>query len=285
MNRVFIVLGLALIAVSVFWRSLFFSVGEWQSAVVLQFGKPIRTVSEPGLNWRIPGVQNVIYFEKRLLEYDAAPKEVITKDKQQLSVDNFARWRITNPLGFYRSVRTESQAQSRLDDIIYSALREVVAQKTLSDVVSGDRASLVDYIRIESNKKAEAFGIEIVDVRIKRTELPAKNELSVFNRMRSERERQAKGFRAEGDEEARKIRSMAERTRSVLLAEATREAELLRGEGDSNAISTYAKAYEEDPEFYAFQRTLDAYERTLGSGTTLVMTPRSEFLKGLMGTP
>jgi membrane protease subunit HflC len=284
-NRVFIVLGLALIAVSVFWRSLFFSVGEWQSAVVLQFGKPIRTVSEPGLNWRIPGVQNVIYFEKRLLEYDAAPKEVITKDKQQLSVDNFARWRITNPLGFYRSVRTESQAQSRLDDIIYSALREVVAQKTLSDVVSGDRASLVDYIRIESNKKAEAFGIEIVDVRIKRTELPAKNELSVFNRMRSERERQAKGFRAEGDEEARKIRSMAERTRSVLLAEATREAELLRGEGDSNAISTYAKAYEEDPEFYAFQRTLDAYERTLGSGTTLVMTPRSEFLKGLMGTP
>lgn len=284
MNRVFSAVAIGLVVLGILWNQIFFQVGEWQSAVVLQFGKPIRTVTAPGLDWHMPFLQNVEYFERRLLDYDAAPKEVITKDKQQLSVDNFARWRIVDPLKFYQSVLTEAQAQSRLDDIIYSALREIVAQETLSDVVSGDRATLVDYIRDESNKKTEAFGIEIVDVRIKRTELPEKNEQSVFNRMRSERERQAKKFRAEGDEEARKIRSEAERTRSVLLAEAAREADLLRGEGDANAIAIYAEAYEQDPSFYAFQRTLAAYERTLSDQTTLVLTPASEFLSGLMGT-
>lgn len=279
--RSIVIVGAAL---AMAWSAIFFRVPEWQTAVVFQFGKPIRTLQEPGLSWRIPFMQNVIFFEKRLLEYDATPKDVITKDKQQLSVDNFARWRIVDPLVFHQSVLTEAQAQSRLDDVIYSALREIVAQNRLEDVVSGDRAQLVDYIREESNKKTSAFGIEIVDVRIKRTELPEKNEQSVFGRMRTERERQAKRFRAEGEEEAQKIRSMAERERTVLLAEAAREAELLRGKGEAQAIDIYSDAYSADSDFYTFQRTLEAYTKTLGSGTTLVVTPNSEFLSGLLSS-
>jgi membrane protease subunit HflC len=284
MNRAAQAVVMLVIVAGLGWMLTFYQVREGQSAVVFQFGKPIQIVEEPGLHWRIPVMQNVRYFEKRLLEYDAAPKEVITNDKQQLSIDNFARWRITDPLEYYRSVQTEPRAQSRLDDIIYSALREIVAQTSLTGVVSGDRAALVDYVRDESNKKAAAFGIEIVDVRIKRTELPEKNEQSVFNRMRTERERQAKKFRAEGDEEARKIRSSAERSRAVLLAEAARESELIRGEGDSKAIATYAAAYEADPDFYAFRRTLEAYRKALASQTTLVLTPNSEFLQELVNS-
>jgi len=260
-----------------------FRVGEWQQTVVLQFGRPVRTVTEAGLYFKTPLVQNVVYFEKRLLEYDAAPKELITLDKQQLVVDNYSRWRIIDPLTFYQTVLSEAGAQSRLDDIIYSTLREAIGRENMRDVVSGDRDTLIDEVTRRSNEKARGYGVEIVDVRIKRTELPEKNEANVFRRMRTERERQAKKFRAEGDEEARKIRSKAERDRKVLLAEASRQAEVLRGEGDAKAAETYAAAYNRDPEFYRFLRTLQVYDDSLSKRTTLVLTPSSEFL-GLLGS-
>jgi len=256
-----------------------FQVGEWQQAVVLQFGKPIRIATDPGLYFKTPFVQNVVYFEKRLLEYDASPKELITQDKQQLRVDNFSRWRIVDPLKFYQTVFTESQAQSRLDDIIYSNLREAIGRVKLNDVVSGDREKIMQEVTQTSNRKAAGYGVEVVDVRIKRADLPAKNEQNVFGRMRTERERQAKKFRAEGEEQARKIRSQAEKDREVILAEARRQAEVTRGEADATATATYAAAHGRDPDFYAFFRSMEAYQKVLSQKTTVVLTPSSEFLR------
>ncbi|TFH23067.1 MAG: protease modulator HflC [Myxococcales bacterium] len=226
----------------------------------------------------------MIYFEKRLLEYDAAPRELITRDKQQLVVDNFSRWRIVDPLKFYQSVTTINGAQSRLDDIIYSNLRENIGHSSLNDVVSGDRAALMERVTSDSNLKAEAYGVEVVDVRIKRADLPAKNEQNVFNRMRTERERQAKKFRAEGEEEARRIRSQAEKESQILLAEAAREAQVLRGQAEAAATTIFAAAYNRDPEFYRFMRTLEAYRKTIANRTTLVLDPDAEFFQLLQSS-
>ncbi len=279
MNRAASVLALVAIVLVVLYRMVAFQVPEWESAIVLQLDKPVRNINEPGLYWKLPLIQRVILVEKRLLEYDAAPRELITRDKQQLQVDNFSRWKIVDPLKFYQTVRSEAEAQSRLDDIIYSNLREAIGRTKQSEVVSGDRKLLLEHVTQESNERAASYGIKVVDVRIKRTDLPAKNEQNVFSRMRTERERQAKKFRAEGDEEARKIRSQAERERRILLAEATRKAELIRGKGDAKAVRIYADSYERDPEFYEFTRTLEAYRNTLGDKTSLVLTPSTEFLR------
>ena len=256
-----------------------FQVTEWQQAVVLQFGKPVKTISEPGLYFKTPLVQNVMFFEKRLLEYDATSKELITQDKQQLVVDNYSRWRIIDPLKFYQTVGTLSGAQSRLDDIIYSNLREAIGRSTLRDVVSGDRDALMRGVTKSSDERAEAYGVRVVDVRIKRTDLPAKNEQNVFSRMRTERERAAKKFRAEGEEQSRKIRSKAEKDREIILAEAKREAAIIRGDADGQATNIYAKAYGRDPDFYEFMRTLEAYKVTLPGRTKLLLSPKGEFLR------
>jgi membrane protease subunit HflC len=261
-----------------------FQVAQGTQAIVLQFGKPIKSIQEPGLYFKLPFLQNVIYFEKRLLEYDAAPRELITRDKQQLVVDNFSRWRIVDPLKFYQSVTTINGAQSRLDDIIYSNLRENIGHSSLNDVVSGDRAALMERVTSDSNLKAEAYGVEVVDVRIKRADLPAKNEQNVFNRMRTERERQAKKFRAEGEEEARRIRSQAEKESQILLAEAAREAQVLRGQAEAAATTIFAAAYNRDPEFYRFMRTLEAYRKTIANRTTLVLDPDAEFFQLLQSS-
>ena len=251
---------------------------------MLQFGKPIKAVSEPGLYFKKPFVQNVVFFERRLLEYDAAPKELITQDKQQLVVDNYSRWRITDPLKFYQTVLTVGGAQSRLDDIIYSNLREAIGRISLREVVSGDRTALMEHVTSESNHRAAGYGVEVIDVRIKRTELPAKNEQNIFSRMRTERERQAKKFRAEGEEESRKIRSQAEKERQVILAEAEREAKITRGRAEAEATQIYAEAYGSARPFYEFLRTLEAYEKTLASKTTLVLGSDSPFLRFLRGS-
>ena len=256
-----------------------FQVTEWQQAVVLQFGKPVRTISEPGLYFKTPLVQNVMFFEKRLLEYDASSKELITQDKQQLVVDNYSRWRIIDPLKFYQTVGTLGGAQSRLDDIIYSNLREAVGRSTLRDVVSGDRKALMDGVTKSSDKRAAAYGVRVVDVRIKRTDLPAKNEQNVFSRMRTERERAAKKFRAEGEEQSRKIRSKAEKDREIILAEAKRESAIIRGDADGQATNIYAAAYGRDPDFYEFMRTLEAYKVTLPGRTKLLLSPKGQFLR------
>jgi membrane protease subunit HflC len=263
------------------WNLALFTVPQWMQAMVVQLGEPVRVVQEPGLYWKIPFVQQVTYFDRRLLDYDAASKDILTVDKQQLSVDNYSRWRIADPLQFYRTVRDERGAQSRLDDIVYSDLRETLGRHTLRDIVSEKRDQLMADVTARSAEKAKVYGIEIVDVRIKRADLPEKNEQTVFGRMRSERERQAKKFRAEGDEEARKIRSESDKQVQILLADATQQGEVIRGEGDANATRIFAEAYGRDPDFYAFQRTLEAYRSALASGTTVILSPKSEFFRFL----
>ena len=261
------------------WNLAFFRVPQWMQVVVVQLGDPVRTVQEPGLYVKLPFIQNVLYFDKRLLDYDASPKELLTKDKQQLVVDNYVRWRIHDPLQYYRTLRTESGAQSRLDDVVYSNLRETLGRHTLRDVVNERRAALMQEVTSKSDKKSREYGIEIVDVRIKRADLPEKNELNVFNRMRTERERLAKKFRAEGDEEARKIRSEADKQVQILMADARQKAEIMRGEGDALAVKVFADAYGRDPEFYEFVRTLEAYRKTIGEGTTVILSPNSDFFR------
>jgi membrane protease subunit HflC len=261
------------------WNLALFTVPQWMQAMVVQLGDPVRIVREPGLYWKIPLIQQVTYFDRRLLDYNASPKEILTVDKQQLVIDNFTRWRIADPLQFYRTVRDENGAQSRLDDIVYSDVRETLGRHTLRDIVSDKRDDLMAEVTRRSAEKAKVYGIEVVDVRIKRADLPEKNEQTVFGRMRTERERQAKRFRAEGDEEARKIRSESDKQVQILLADAQQTAQVARGEGDAQAARIFADAYGRDPDFYSFQRTLDAYRTALASGTTLILSPKSEFLR------
>jgi membrane protease subunit HflC len=263
------------------WNLAAYRVPQWMQAVVVQLGEPVRTVQEPGLYWKIPFAQTVIYFDRRLLDYDAAPRELLTKDKQQLVVDNYARWRISDPLQFYRTVRNEPGARSRLDDIIYSNVRENLGRHTLRDIVNEKRTLLMEQVTRRSDERARDYGIEVVDVRIKRADLPEKNEQNVFNRMRTERDRQAKKFRAEGDEEARKIRSEADKQVNILLAEARKQAEITRGEGDALAVKIFADAYGRDLEFYELVRTLEAYRKSLDEGTTVILSPNSDFFRFL----
>ena len=281
MDRRWLAVAGALVLLVGLWRLALFTVPQWMQAMVVQLGEPVRVVREPGLYWKIPFIQQVTYFDRRLLDYDASPKEILTVDKQQLVVDNYTRWRIVDPLQFYRSVRNEDGAQSRLDDIVYSDLRETLGRHTLREIVSDKRSALLAEVTRRSAEKAKAYGIEVVDVRIKRADLPEKNEQNVFNRMRTERERQAKKFRAEGDEEARKIRSESDKEVRIILADAQQTAQVVRGEGDAQAARTFAEAYGRDPEFYAFQRSLDAYRAALAEDTTVILSPRGDFLRYL----
>jgi membrane protease subunit HflC len=258
-----------------------FVVDLTQSAIVVQLGKPVRSITEPGLQWKVPFIQDVTYFDKRLLDYYSGAQDVITKDKKTLLIDNFAKWRITDPLKVYQAFQTQRSAYKRLDDIIYSELRVEVGRHDLSEIVSKTRSDIMAIVTKRGNEKAAAYGIEIVDVRIKRADLPEQNEKAVFARMQAEREREAKQYRAEGAEEAQKIRSEAEKDREILLAEAYKTAEELRGEGDAKAFKQYADAYRQDPKFFEFTRSMEAYKKTFNGRSTLILTPDSEFFKYL----
>jgi len=258
-----------------------FIVDETKQAIVLQFGKPIRAISEPGLSWKIPFIQNVVFFEDRLLVYDAAPTEIITKDKKTLIVDNYARWRIIDPLKFLQTVRDLNGAQARLDDIVYSELRVDLGLFNMSEIVSEKREGIMGRVTEISNEKSNTYGIEIVDVRIKRIDLPPENEKYIFDRMKAERERIAKQYRAEGQEESAKIIAETEREKTVILAEAYKTAQTLKGEGEAESIRIYAESFNQDPEFYKFYRTLEAYRETFKDKTTVLLSTDSEFLKYL----
>lgn len=279
MDRRWIVIIAIVVGFVAVWNLALFTVPQWMQAIVVQLGDPVRVVREPGLYWKIPFIQSVTYFDRRLLEQDTSPKEILTRDKQQLVVDNYTRWRIVDPLQFVRSVRDENGAQSRLDDIVYSNLRETLGRHTLREIVSQKRGELMQDVTRRSDEKAREYGIEVIDVRVKRVDLPEKNELNVFNRMRTERERLAKKFRAEGDEEARKIRSGSDKDVQILMADARQKAEVIRGTGDAQAVAIFADAYGRDPEFYEFVRTLEAYRKTLGTGTTAILSPDSDFFR------
>lgn len=258
-----------------------FVVDQTQQAIVIQLGKPIEGISAPGLHLKIPFIQRVIYFEKRILVYDAAPTEILTKDKKNLVVDNYTKWKIVNPLKFYKTVKNVMGAQSRLDDIVYAQLRVELGQHNLSDIVSKSRSEIMATVTKKSAGRGQDYGIEVVDVRIKRADLPEQNEKHVFDRMRAERERQAKRYRSEGKEESQKITAKADMERTIILAEAYKIAEKTKGEGDAKSIKIYADAYKKDLGFFEFTRSLEAYKKSLKSDTSLIITPDSKFLKYL----
>lgn len=272
----FTIIG-AVVLLFVFGASPLYVVDVTQSAIVVELGKPVRTITEPGLYFKTPFIQEVTYFDKRLLDYDSAPQDVITQDKKTLVIDNFAKWRITDPLKVFQAFQSQAGALRRLDDIIYSELRVEVGRRVLSEIVSQTRTEIMQLVTQRANEKASSYGITIEDVRIKRADLPEQNEKNVFGRMQAERERQAKQYRAEGAEESQKIKSEADRDREILLADAYKSAELLRGDGDALAFKAYAQAYRQDPKFFELTRTMEAYRKSLNKGTTLVLTPDSEF--------
>lgn len=268
------------VALVVAFQTLF-TVDQTQQAIVIQLGKPVEGINGPGLHFKVPFIQRVVYFENRVLVYDAAPTEILTRDKKNLVVDNYAKWIITDPLMFYKTVKNITGAQSRLDDIVYAQLRVELGRHDLSDIVSKSRDEIMSTVTKESSKRVKEYGIDVVDVRIKRADLPEQNEKHVFNRMKAERERQAKQYRSEGREESQKITAKADMERTIILANAYKEAEVIKGEGDAKSIKIYADAYKKDAEFFEFTRSLEAYKKSLKKDTTLLVSPKSEFLKYL----
>ena len=276
-----LILVVVLILAALFVNAAFFIVDEREQVVVTQLGEPKRILKSPGLYLKIPFIQQVHIFEDRLLNSDADPAPIYTQDKKNLIVDNYARWRIVDPLQFLKSVQNTYRAQSRLDDIIYAAVREELGRRTLSEIVSENRSEIMNQVTERSRQDAEELGIEILDVRIKRADLPEENKKFVFDRMRAERARQAKEYRAEGEEAALKIRAETDLEVTRITSDAFQRAQLIRGEGDAEALGIYADAFQKDPKFYEFQRTLEAYEATLGEGTVVVLPLKTEFLKYL----
>ena len=257
-----------------------FTVHQTQQALVLQFGETKRQISEPGLAWKIPFVQNVVFFDRRILDLDSPAQEVIAADQKRLVVDAFARYRIENSLRFYQSVGTVGIANSRLSTLLNSAVRRVLGEASFTAVVRDDRPDLMLRIRQQMDDEAEKFGIDIVDVRIRRADLPEANSQAIYSRMQTARQREAAEIRAEGEEAARRIRSRADRTATVIIAEANRESEELRGDGDAARANIFAEAYGKDPEFFSFYRSMQAYEAGIASGDTrMVLSPKSEFFR------
>lgn len=281
MNRSFltafaVVLGLAAL---VAYMTLF-TVSQTQQALVLEFGNPKRVITEPGLNYKIPFIQNVEFFDKRILGIETASQELIASDKKRLVVDAFARYRIVDPLRFSQAVRDEATANLRLGSVLEASLRRVLGGATFADVVRDKREGLMRTIAAQVNSEAEPFGIKIVDVRIKRVDLPEANMQAIYRRMQTERQREAAEWRAEGEGASRRIRGTADREVTVIKADATGESERIRGEGDAERNRTYAEAFNQDPDFFAFYRTMQAYEASLKSGDTrLLLSPDSQFFK------
>jgi len=269
--------------IAVLGAAIFFSVfiiKEVNQAIVLQFGDPKRIITEPGLNFKIPFIQNVVYLDKRILNLDTPPEEVIASDQKRLIVDAFARFKIIDPLKFFISVGNERVARSRLATIINSRIRNVLGQQELQTLLSKDRTKQMALIQEGVNVEAENFGIKIVDVRIKRADLPQANSDAIYRRMQTEREREAKEFRAKGAEMAVTITSTADKEVSVILANANKDSEIMKGEGDGKRNNIFAAAFGQDPEFFAFYRAMQAYEKALiGGETSLILSPDSEFFK------
>lgn len=287
MNRTGLTLTLILLGIAalVAYMTLF-TVDQTQQALVLEFGKPKRAINvpgtepEPGLHYKIPFIQNVEYFDKRILDIDTASQEVIASDQKRLVVDAFARYRITDPLLFFQSVRDERIANSRLGAILEASLRRVLGGASFADVVRDKREGLMRTIASQVNQEAAEFGVKIVDVRIKRVDLPEANMQAIYRRMQTERQRQAAEFRAEGEGGARRIRGTADRQVTVIKADATGESERIRGDGDAQRNRIYAGAYNQDPDFFAFYRSMQAYETALKSGDTrLLLSPDLQFFQ------
>ena len=290
MNRkVATILAIILVVLGIVGYSSVFTVHETQQALVLQFGNPVKTVQISGLNFKVPFVQDVQFMEKRILDFDAPPVEAVAADKKRIVVDAYARFRISDPLKFYQTVNNEVTARNRMAPIVNSSLRNVIGRVNLETLLSGERNRLMLEIRGLVNNEAKKLGIEIIDVRIKRADLPEANSQAVYDLMRAERIRIATEIRAEGAERSQKITATADRQRTVLLANAQKSSEIMRGQGDALRNNVFADAYTKDPEFFAFYRSLQAYRTALQAGnTTMVLSPNSDFFSyfgDILGRP
>ena len=279
-KKLFSAVTIGFLAILLLMQSVF-TVHQTQKAIILQLGKPIGEALGPGLHFKLPFIQNVLFFDSRILNYDARSAEALTKDKKAILLDNYARWRILDPLVFYQRLRTIPNAQSRLDDIIYSELRVVVGTYDLTEVVSTKRQEIMEKVMEQANNLIKEYGVRVVDVRIKRTDLPPENQRAIFNRMTAERERQAMEYRSEGERDATMIRATTDRDRAILLAEAQKKSQVLRGEGDAEATRIFAEAMSQSPDFFEFVRSLEAYKKSLTTGTRMVLESDDAFLRFL----
>lgn len=279
-RRTLALAGVALVILAIVVINTFYTVEQTQQALVLQFGQPVRVVRAPGLHVKWPFVQNVVAFDKRLLDVDPPPEEVIAADQKRLVIDTYTRYRIVNPLLFYQTVGSEDAVRNRLTALVSSSLRQVVGKVPLSALLSVQRAAIMHKIRDYVKVAAKPFGIDVVDTRIRRADLPVQNSEAIYARMNSERQQQAALYRAEGAQAAQSVRANAQRERTVILADAQRDAQKVRGAGDAAAIAIYAKAFGQDKKFFAFYRSMQAYRRALsGSKTSFVLAPQGGFFR------
>jgi membrane protease subunit HflC len=273
-----LIIGVVIVVLGLVAYGSLFTVVQTQQAIVMQFGEPKRVITEPGLAWKIPLVQNVQYYEKRVLNLDPPPENILLSDQKRLIVDVFARYRIAEPLLFFQTVRSEDIARNRLGIIINGRLRQILGNSTLTAVLSNERTQILEDLKVNVDQETRRFGIALVDVRIRRADLPDETRESVYNRMRSEREREAAEFRAQGFEQAQRIQAAADREATVIKAEADRESSILRGQGEGRRTEILNEAYGQDPEFFNFYRTMEAYSAALNPESTyMVLSPDSEF--------
>lgn len=281
MIRIYYILFAGLLALFLLTGSLF-TVDQRQSAVVFQFGEAVRTISTPGLKIKIPFIQNVEFFDKRILHVEAEAKELTASDGKRIIVDAFAKFVISDPITFYKTVYNYQGVRLRLNKILESSMRKVIGRVPLTTLLTGERANVMLHISDQVNEEARSFGINVIDVRILRADLPKENSSAIYRRMQTEREKEAKQIRAEGQEEASRIRSKADKESKILLAEAYMQAQILKGEGDAQASKIYSNIYSQDPEFYKFYKSLSVYAKTMQQeNTSFVLSPESEFFKYL----
>lgn len=276
-TQLYIFLGL--VALGLIWGSAYI-VYQPEQAIVLQFGEPVRWVKEPGLKFKIPLIQNVVFYDTRLLNLDPPAQEVVLNDKKRLDVDSFTRYQIVDPLKFYQTVKTETQARSKLEEIVNSSLRKVLGRVTLTELLSQQRTQIMADISKTVKKDAEAIGVNVADVRIRRADLPMEVMQAINERMKTERQRDAKEFRAKGQQKAQNIRATADKEAAIIVAEAEKQSQILRGEGDRTSVVIWNKTVGQDVEFYEFYRSLEAYRKSLGDAeTSFVLSPDSQFFK------
>lgn len=281
----FTLIAAAVALVFVLFNSLYI-LPQTEQAIVLQFGEPVRLVKEPGLKFKVPFIQNVVFYDNRLLNLDPPAQEIVLNDKKRLDVDSFTRFRIIDPLKFYQTVRTEEQARSKLKEIVNSSVRKILGRTTLQELLSQKRTRIMSDISAAVKTDARQIGVSVADVRIRRADLPIEVLQAINARMKTERERDAKEFRAQGQQNAQQIRAKAEKERTIIIAEAAKQAEILRGEGDREATRIWNKAANRDPQFFAFYRSLAAYKKALNEGkTSLVLSPDSEFFRYFQKAP
>lgn len=276
-NLHYILIGAALVLIIA--AQSFYIVQQPEQAIVLQFGDPVRLVQEPGLKVKVPFIQNVVYYDKRLLNLEPPAQEVVLKDKKRLDVDTFSRYRITEPLTFYKTVRNEYQAQNRLQEIVNSSARNVLATVTLKELLSEKRNEIMKRISQAVKADAAQLGVEVADVRIRRADLPVQVSQAINDRMKTERIREAKGYRADGEKAAQEIRATADKQATITVANAEKEAQKIKGEGDKKATEIWNNATGADPEFYSFYRSLEAYRNSFDDETSMVIAPEGEFFK------